>query len=658
MGIIADKIRKAIFGGDVRDSIADGIEVVEQLREDYDKQVINAGNSNAEIVDARGGHIKLKDRLDQVDSHLEQIKNQTIYLRSWGIVGDGEHDNYQDIQTLLDNLIVAPLNAKNIKIVATDKKYKLTKPLYIKRDNVEIDFSNAEIVWAGDSLVTGSETSQVTNVGYPLNRYVGVINAHGEAEFYNGIEFIPYFEAYQQFPQQTNFMQTKLYSKLKTSDNSKFNVNDFIRLTYRTGAMYNSSTNYADTSDIVMDIICMVIGKEGEYLLLDYYSTVNFNNKFNNSTNNGIVFVNTTNEFSKCEVRKLVVRKNIKIKNLYINDTIIPELGETQRGSGGYPGSDYSKFVCGISFKYCVNCETENISGYNTKFPLQMNHWVYDCKFENLDCIEPALWGSGEGYTIQYQGSFKCQANRLRGRRTRHIIDYTFGAFCTARDIRTSLSILNPVAIHGAGEHDLYFEDSQGGISIGHGVPFSNIINNIFFKRHTYGYLSNNSTAYVTNLKFEDSYVFLNRFNPNNVEYLNCKVKINTSDSSIMPNNRINSKSSIVFTNCDISLVGLETRYKVVFREYDKIIFKGGGIELNTPTPVDRPQIVLTNVKQVVLDNFENNNISFVGQNWSGTDTDSNFLVIGGNTNFTLDKPDMILYKPYLVPNSNVSVKN
>lgn len=76
MGVIADKIRKAIFGSEVRDSIADGIEVVEQLREDYDNQVINAGNSNAEIVDARGGHIKLKDRLDQVDSHLDNKANK------------------------------------------------------------------------------------------------------------------------------------------------------------------------------------------------------------------------------------------------------------------------------------------------------------------------------------------------------------------------------------------------------------------------------------------------------------------------------------------------------------------------------------------------------------------------------------------------------
>ncbi len=72
MGVIADKIRRAIFGGEVRDSIADGIEVVEQLREDYDNQVINAGNSNAEIVDARGGQTKLKDRLDNFDEQLDK----------------------------------------------------------------------------------------------------------------------------------------------------------------------------------------------------------------------------------------------------------------------------------------------------------------------------------------------------------------------------------------------------------------------------------------------------------------------------------------------------------------------------------------------------------------------------------------------------------
>ena len=80
MGVIADKIRRAIFGGEVRDSIADGIEVVEQLREDYDNQVINAGNSNAEIVDARGGQTKLKDRLDNFDEQLDKIINLKLLM--------------------------------------------------------------------------------------------------------------------------------------------------------------------------------------------------------------------------------------------------------------------------------------------------------------------------------------------------------------------------------------------------------------------------------------------------------------------------------------------------------------------------------------------------------------------------------------------------
>lgn len=78
MGVIADKIRRAIFGGEVRDSIADGIEVVEQLREDYDNQVINAGNSNAEIVDARGNYVKLKERLDKEHGEvISQLDNNT-----------------------------------------------------------------------------------------------------------------------------------------------------------------------------------------------------------------------------------------------------------------------------------------------------------------------------------------------------------------------------------------------------------------------------------------------------------------------------------------------------------------------------------------------------------------------------------------------------
>lgn len=110
MGVIADKIRRAIFGGEVRDSIADGIEVVEQLREDYDNQVINAGNSNAEIVDARGGQTKLKDRLDNFDEQLDNItKNLNSIIINVAnppigyekVLHDGT-DQYVKIKALVD----------------------------------------------------------------------------------------------------------------------------------------------------------------------------------------------------------------------------------------------------------------------------------------------------------------------------------------------------------------------------------------------------------------------------------------------------------------------------------------------------------------------------------------------------------------------------
>ena len=85
-----DNIKGALFGKDVRSSIHDGIDAInkevesttnrqEHLEDTFDQLVINSGNSNAEIVDARVGengksYAKLGDRLDEVDSQLEHIE--------------------------------------------------------------------------------------------------------------------------------------------------------------------------------------------------------------------------------------------------------------------------------------------------------------------------------------------------------------------------------------------------------------------------------------------------------------------------------------------------------------------------------------------------------------------------------------------------------
>lgn len=83
---ILEKIRKAIYGKEVRGSLADGLEAInnetenttvrqKKLETTFNDLIINAGNSNAEIVDARGGETKLKDRLDKFDEKLGEKSN-------------------------------------------------------------------------------------------------------------------------------------------------------------------------------------------------------------------------------------------------------------------------------------------------------------------------------------------------------------------------------------------------------------------------------------------------------------------------------------------------------------------------------------------------------------------------------------------------------
>ena len=83
-----DNIRQAIFGKDVRESLASGLEEVngesertsekqKKLETTFNDLIINAGNSNAEIVAARKGHETVGERLDNFDSQLDTIETKT-----------------------------------------------------------------------------------------------------------------------------------------------------------------------------------------------------------------------------------------------------------------------------------------------------------------------------------------------------------------------------------------------------------------------------------------------------------------------------------------------------------------------------------------------------------------------------------------------------
>ncbi|MGL5084292.1 MAG: hypothetical protein ACRC68_00995, partial [Clostridium sp.] len=97
MANIKDKIeniRKAVFGKEVRGSLADGLDAVNKetetttskqthLEKTFDELIINSGASNAEIVDARvdknnnNSYAKLGDRLDAHSAQMDNIVQDT-----------------------------------------------------------------------------------------------------------------------------------------------------------------------------------------------------------------------------------------------------------------------------------------------------------------------------------------------------------------------------------------------------------------------------------------------------------------------------------------------------------------------------------------------------------------------------------------------------
>lgn len=123
-----NNIKNALFGQEVRGSIHDGIDAINKevesttgrqvdLEKTFDQLVINAGNSNAEIVDARvksdgTSYSKLGDRLDSVDSQLE---HNTHYINSLLINSncadlrlDKDLKQNEDITSKLQNLLSNP----------------------------------------------------------------------------------------------------------------------------------------------------------------------------------------------------------------------------------------------------------------------------------------------------------------------------------------------------------------------------------------------------------------------------------------------------------------------------------------------------------------------------------------------------------------------
>lgn len=121
---LAHKIRTAIYGKDVRESLASGIEKAGEIAEDarkksdetdsrqteletrFEQQIQNMtleDPSSAEIVDARGGETLLRHRLDKVDAQLAQ----NAYLANSLKNSKADRAEVQSFESMLNDIIVS-----------------------------------------------------------------------------------------------------------------------------------------------------------------------------------------------------------------------------------------------------------------------------------------------------------------------------------------------------------------------------------------------------------------------------------------------------------------------------------------------------------------------------------------------------------------------
>ena len=110
-----NKIRNAIYGREVRESIAKGIETA------YD-DASEKDNANMEVKIARGTHPNLRSRLDETTTQLAQTESQVNSMK----ITKAEKEEVNATNSRIDNLVI-PISPENVNVEVTDAHVSITK---------------------------------------------------------------------------------------------------------------------------------------------------------------------------------------------------------------------------------------------------------------------------------------------------------------------------------------------------------------------------------------------------------------------------------------------------------------------------------------------------------------------------------------------------
>ena len=388
---------------------------------------------NTEIKVKQGCDTLVINNVDKNKRLSVYIKNKTfesvVRVDDFGATGNGITDDTDAIQKAMDYC----KKGSTLEFCGS-KTYFISKPIICSTDGITVEGNNATIKFYNTKNDTGN-SSKVRHYG--MFTFLGKASENSRtitsiAKYLNGIEYSGDIER-----------QPKAL-KIVVSDITDLAVGQTVLI--KSG---NTGSNTAHEYKPGFNILCKIVEiHSGNAIFTDYATPFDFDNI----------------DLSNATLTPVTTIKGITVRNLTLYDS-----SSVSNVPPNFENDAYrTKVVSGLGFNFAEKISVENIRGLRTKLPVVMVQYGYNIFTKNIYLEHPTFLNGGEGYAVHLCGVLYGTAENIAGYSARHVLDFSYSAFCTAREIRTSSCATNcGFDLHGIFEHNITVENSNVSVQLG-----------------------------------------------------------------------------------------------------------------------------------------------------------------------------------------------
>ena len=388
---------------------------------------------NTEIKVKQGCDTLVINNVDKNKRLSVYIKNKTfesvVRVDDFGATGNGITDDTDAIQKAMDYC----KKGSTLEFCGS-KTYFISKPIICSTDGITVEGNNATIKFYNTENATGNSS---TVRRYGMLTFLGKASENSRtitsiAKYLNGIEYSGDIER-----------QPKAL-KIVVSDITDLAVGQTVLI--KSG---NTGSNTAHEYKPGFNILCKIVEiHSGNAIFTDYATPFDFDNV----------------DLSNATLTPVTTIKEITVKNLTLYDSL-----SVSNVPPNFENDNYrTKIVSGLGFNFAEKISVENIRGLRTKLPLVIVQYGYNICTKNIYLEHPMFLNGGEGYAVHMCGVLYGTAENIAGYSARHVLDFSYSAFCTAREIRTSSCATNcGFDLHGIFEHNITVENSNVSVQLG-----------------------------------------------------------------------------------------------------------------------------------------------------------------------------------------------